>query len=269
MNQLSETASQSAMKQSIKVALQSSADRAAHLPSRVVFIRHGQTNGNSQGMIQGSTDIPLNQHGRWQIQQTATALRHLFIDHESDMLGTISKPVSKHIVIASDLSRADETAHAFADPLNLTVHDDERLRERYFGEWEGQSVQKLYQQMPEDIIGWLDGDGSELKHHAESKPHTGERGAQAVLEWMQSCDRDTDLYVFAHGSSIAQTITYLLGGRSQHTEIMYENLIPMNNAFWAVMAPQMHRDGHISWTLVSYNEGPEIAHHLDWDRDEQ
>ena len=107
------------------------------------------------------------------------------------------------------------------------------------------------------------------KHHAESKPHTGERGAQAVLEWLQSCDRDTDLYVFAHGSSIAQTITYLLGGRSQHTEIMYENLIPMNNAFWAVMVPQMHRDGHISWTLVSYNEGPEIAHHLDWDRDEQ
>ena len=69
MNQLSEIASQSAMKQSIKVALQSSADRAAHLPSRVVFIRHGQTNGNSQGMIQGSTEIPLNQHGKFNRQR--------------------------------------------------------------------------------------------------------------------------------------------------------------------------------------------------------
>ena len=44
---------------------------------RFFFVRHGQTDYNAQGRVQGHIDIPLNELGRWQAEQVGERLKEL------------------------------------------------------------------------------------------------------------------------------------------------------------------------------------------------
>ncbi|GAB6857789.1 histidine phosphatase family protein [Microbacterium xylanilyticum] len=88
----------------------------------ITLVRHGQTDWNLEGRIQGSTDIPLNDTGRAQARDAARRLAGTPFDH----------------VYASPLSRARETAEIIASELGLpapliTVG----MREHEFGDAEG------------------------------------------------------------------------------------------------------------------------------------
>ncbi|MDO4913936.1 MAG: histidine phosphatase family protein, partial [Bifidobacteriaceae bacterium] len=166
----------------------------------VIFVRHGRTSYNAEHRFQGHTDIPLDSVGRWQVQQTAQDLQNLYVKNSS----------RKQVVVSSDLGRAQETAHAFADSLQLEVHLDERVKERNFGAWEGQTLAHLQQEYPEDFLSWMNHQGGELRYGAEPKTHVGERGMQAVQDWGSRFDNNTDLFVFSHGAWISQTIQTLL-----------------------------------------------------------
>ena len=88
----------------------------------VTLIRHGQTDWNLAGRIQGSTDIPLNDTGREQAREAARAL---------DASVTT-------VMYSSDLSRANETARIIADVHGWNdPHVIPPLRERFYGEAEG------------------------------------------------------------------------------------------------------------------------------------
>ena len=88
----------------------------------VLLVRHGETAWNREGRYQGRTDIPLSPDGEAQVRALGQRLAHLPID----------------IAIASQLSRAKNTAQAIlagrATPLEL----DEGLLEISHGQWEGQ-----------------------------------------------------------------------------------------------------------------------------------
>ena len=73
----------------------------------ITLVRHGRTAYNAQHRLQGQIDIPLDEVGRWQVEQTGKALRELYVDRRSD--------IAKRLVVCSDLGRAAATAHAFAD----------------------------------------------------------------------------------------------------------------------------------------------------------
>jgi probable phosphoglycerate mutase len=90
---------------------------------RLLYVaRHGETDWNAMHRWQGQTDIPLNALGRAQARALAEALR-------CAGLGGI---------VASDLSRAQETAAIVAAELAVPiVYVDEQLRERSFGCFEG------------------------------------------------------------------------------------------------------------------------------------
>ena len=95
--------------------------------TRLILIRHGETDWNRIGRVQGSTDIPLNDTGREQARDAAAALR----SHLDDA------PV---FLAASDLSRAAETATIIGAELGLgapRLYAD--LRERAYGEAEGRT----------------------------------------------------------------------------------------------------------------------------------
>ena len=91
----------------------------------ILFLRHGPTDWNAEGRVQGQTDIPLNDAGRravrgWRLPPYAA-------DWEWH---------------ASPLRRAVETAALLgADPARL--HLDERLKEIDWGEWEGAILKEL------------------------------------------------------------------------------------------------------------------------------
>lgn len=91
----------------------------------VGLIRHGLTDWNAVGKIQGQSDIPLNDEGRKQAAQLAQRLKDDETNHWD-------------FVITSGLSRAQETGKIIADALNIPLYDpDSRLMERAFGQVEG------------------------------------------------------------------------------------------------------------------------------------
>jgi alpha-ribazole phosphatase len=87
----------------------------------IAFVRHGQTELNRGGRLQGRIDAPLSALGA---QQAAALAR-----------GFASAPVTR--VLSSPLSRARDTAAAIASAHDLAVEVDERLIELDYGTWDG------------------------------------------------------------------------------------------------------------------------------------
>ncbi len=85
------------------------------------LVRHGETEWNVKGLVQGQSDIPLNKKGEAQARELAKKLRHIKFT----------------AVFSSDLLRAKRTAEIIAMEKNLTVITKQVLRERDFGEFEG------------------------------------------------------------------------------------------------------------------------------------
>jgi probable phosphoglycerate mutase len=101
--------------------------------TRVLAIRHGETEWNRDGRIQGHLDIALSATGRWQARRLGQALAEEAIA----------------AVYASDLSRALETAQAVARGRDRPVVTDTGLRERGFGSFEGLSYAQIHARWPE------------------------------------------------------------------------------------------------------------------------
>lgn len=106
--------------------------------TRILAVRHGETAWNRDTRIQGHTDIDLNDHGRWQAQRLALALRE--------------EPIAAFY--ASDLTRARETAQAVAQPHGAAVQTHVGLRERCFGRFEGHTWAELEAQHPQEATAW-------------------------------------------------------------------------------------------------------------------
>lgn len=98
------------------------------IPGRLFLVRHGETDWNREGRLQGGKDIPLNALGRMQAEEAARRLKALTPDYASvDYL-------------CSPMERARETMTILRRELDLppeAFRIDERLRELTFGDWEG------------------------------------------------------------------------------------------------------------------------------------
>ena len=95
---------------------------------RILFVRHGETDWNVEGRLQGQTDIPLNALGRYQSEDVARRLTKLLGD-----------PANSRWIV-SPLGRTRETAEIARRTLGLepTAYETEdRLKEITFGIWEG------------------------------------------------------------------------------------------------------------------------------------
>ncbi|GGF97984.1 putative phosphatase PhoE [Rhodococcoides trifolii] len=100
----------------------------------VALVRHGETDWNARGRLQGSSDIPLNEYGREQALEAANELGRSRWD----------------LLVSSPLSRASETADIIGASIGLSrsaTFDD--LAERHFGEAEGLSDFEAYSYWPD------------------------------------------------------------------------------------------------------------------------
>lgn len=106
--------------------------------TRVIAVRHGETDWNAALRIQGHTDIALNARGRAQAARLVQALA------DEDL----------HAVYSSDLGRAHHTALGCAQARGLAVQHDLGLRERGFGTFEGQTFEQIEQRWPDQARRW-------------------------------------------------------------------------------------------------------------------
>lgn len=98
-----------------------------------LVVRHGETEWNATGRIQGWAPIGLAATGREQADRVAAELAS-------------SDPIDA--VVSSDLDRAVETADPIADAVGVPVETDTRLRERDFGVYQGLSSSAFFDRFP-------------------------------------------------------------------------------------------------------------------------
>lgn len=102
------------------------------------YVRHGETDLNRQGRLQGRRDTVLNAHGRRQAAECGVLLGDLFARDR--------KQAQDFKYISSPLKRARETMKILRTTLGLKAHDyevDARLIEIAYGEWEGLTLQEI------------------------------------------------------------------------------------------------------------------------------
>jgi probable phosphoglycerate mutase len=157
---------------------------------RLYYVRHGLTDWNVAGRLQGHRDVPLNDIGRAQALQCASLLGDLFERdrHAAGSFGYVSSP----------LVRARETMEIMRAALGLDATayiTDERLTEIGFGEWEGLTYDEVMQCEP-NVVEQREADKWLFR------PPGGEnyqQVAQRVGAWYAALARDT--VVCAHGGT--------------------------------------------------------------------
>jgi probable phosphoglycerate mutase len=159
---------------------------AAHPPTNIILIRHGETAWNAERRLQGHLDIPLSAEGERQAQLLAAALAADQID----------------LVVSSDLQRARQTAQAVATARGMLLHTDPGLRERCYGGFEGLLYAEIEQRFPVEFAAWqgrdVDGTLPDGKNRGETFRQFFARATNAILARANAYPGQT-LAVVAHG----------------------------------------------------------------------
>lgn len=171
--------------------LRTSMNRTTH----ILLLRHGQTDANANGRLQGHQPTPLNLAGIRQANLLAARL------------AAHSPPVG--VLISSDLARAAETAAPIASACGLSLIIDPVWRERSFGLLEGKPVgeRRLWQM----ASGEMDPPG------AEPTAELHQRIYDALLALPVAHADKQAIAVVTHGGPIRGVLKMLAEGRIQTT----------------------------------------------------
>ncbi|HEU5243520.1 MAG TPA: histidine phosphatase family protein [Gaiellaceae bacterium] len=145
----------------------------------LLLVRHGETDWNADGRLQGQTDRPLSDFGRRQARRLAGEL-----DGEEF-----------EAIYSSDLARARETAEILGEQLELVVALDRDLREKDWGTWEGLTA------VERDRVEFV---GESIEAHQERILH-------ALRRISERHPGEGRVLVVTHGGSMRRVQTAALG----------------------------------------------------------
>ncbi len=153
--------------------------------TRIIYVRHGETNWNIERRYQGQTDIPLNEKGLQQAEWVAERLA--------------GEKVAA--IYASDLTRAFVTAQTIAKRHGLEVIPMPAFREISFGDWEGSSFNGL----DNDAKAQIDKIFTDPEHikvpGGENFQQVQARTNEGIAELLEKHPNET-IIVVTHGAAI-------------------------------------------------------------------
>ena len=153
----------------------------------LILLRHGRTDANREGLLQGRLDQDLDDHGREQAARSAE-----FIANEYDV----------DAVIASPLKRAQQTASAFG----LPVETDDRWIELSYGVYEGVA----HADVPSEVWdNWRD-DFDYVPEGGESLSAL-DRRVRGACEDLIDRASERDVVVVSHVSPMKSAVGWALG----------------------------------------------------------
>jgi len=164
------------------------------MPTHVLLIRHGQSEGNAARRFGGHTATPLSPRGRKQAQATAASLK-------SEGLTAI---------YSSDLARAVETAKPLAAFTGLTVIPTDAFRERSVGVMEGLTFEQAAERHPEQYAALLRRDFEHVLTGGESYRQLLDRARQKLDEVIAQ-NSGGKIAVFSHTGTICILALHLMG----------------------------------------------------------
>jgi len=145
--------------------------------------------------------------------------------------------------VASDLSRASETAAALASLTGGHVRSSAALRETHGGTWEGQLADDL--RADPQYIAWLAGDDVPAGG-SETRSQVGDRAAVAVRAAAEELDAGGVAVVASHGGTIRSVIGRMLDLPVEHWRVFGG----LANCCWSVL-----EESRTGWRLVEHNAG--------------
>jgi broad specificity phosphatase PhoE len=162
------------------------------------YVRHGETDFNVEGRLQGRRDTELNAHGRRQAAECALSLQGLFARDQ--------RRADEPTYISSPLKRARQTMEVLRATLGLDPREfdiDARLSEVAYGDWEGLTLPEIEARTP-GILARRDRDKWDFA------PPGGESYRQLatrVGDWYASLT--CDAVVAAHGGGVRALMALL------------------------------------------------------------
>lgn len=178
---------------------------------------------NVASRFQGQTDIPLNDTGVAQAEEAARRLAGLSPDS----------------IVASDLARAADTAHALSRVAGVPLTLDADLRERRMGAWEGLSHTEVRARYPAE---W-----------AVRQPQGGEtyekvagRVVACMRRSLEKVPAGGILVVVSHGAALRSGMASLL----ELPVELWPRIGPLSNGAWSMLA-----EGRGGWRLLEHNAG--------------
>ena len=165
------------------------------------LIRHGETEWNRSGKIQGHSDVPLSEHGKWQMR----------------MLGIRLARYSFSSVYASDLSRALESAEMIVEGRETFIETDSDLREFSYGEWEGLTLEEVEARFPKVFAQRMaSGNSGFTAPGGEDSAHVLDRVRRFCARTVKRHDEAEDLLIVAHGGTLRALLVCLLDLTTDH-----------------------------------------------------
>jgi broad specificity phosphatase PhoE len=171
----------------------------------IYFIRHGETEWNAIGRLQGTQDVPLNERGVKQAGEAGAIL--------ADLLIRDGREAASVAFVSSPLGRARTTMELVRGALKLPLHAyaiDDRLREIGYGEWEGSTREEAEGRDPDLFARRLADKWTVGAPGGESYRQVQAR----VSDWYAEVTGDT--VVVAHGGT-ARTLMVALGFETAHS----------------------------------------------------
>jgi probable phosphoglycerate mutase len=192
--------------------------------TRICLVRHGETEWNAEGRVQGQTDVPLSTVGIAQARAAASVLaKHDF-----------------SAVYSSDLRRVRQTADPSAQRLALPVQLDPQLRERHYGIFERLLYTEVKQRFPDHYARFRDKDPDYDFDTGESLRAFFERSLAAVTRIVEA-HRGEQVLAFTHGGVLDMVYRHInrLGLSSQRKFGVPNaglNWIEITNDGWGVQS---------------------------------
>lgn len=204
------------------------------------LLRHGETDWNKEGRIQGHTDVPLNTKGRLQIAQAAEGLAGIC-------------PVID-LIICSPLSRARKSAEIAAENLHYPINRivvEPMLIERCFGEAEGMTARERAIKYPHYQYSDTGYRFPGIEEYEDLM-----KRANSILQKIVGTYKDKgNILAVSHGAILAAVITAVTDGR-----------IPYFSDAIAIDSGSLFRvcytDGSVE--LAKYDSGDAVFKNIDF-----
>lgn len=185
---------------------------------RLILIRHGETEWNSDRRIQGSVDVPLSEKGVAQAEALAETLAG-----EGETFDR---------VYTSDLQRSSHTGKILAERLGVeAVTASPLLRELHCGAWEGRAIDDLRTGESEAYERWLL-DPDFVIPGGESVTQLHGRVRRFFTEERPNLDASRAVLIVAHGLLNRMVLSVLLKLDPQHSRYFSQDNTAMNVFTW-------------------------------------
>lgn len=194
--------------------------KGSDIMTKLLMVRHGQSEANSLGVFAGNYDIELTELGHKQAQCTANFIAENY---------TVDK------VYASDLKRAYKTAVHIAEKFDLDVIPDKNFREISAGKWEAEKFVVIIEKYKDDYEKWL----TDIGNAGCTGGETVKELAKRVCDELKKVAEDNEgktVVIGTHATPV-RVVQCLFGGHA-----MYE----MKDVPWVSNA---------SVTELNYEEG--------------